>query len=88
MRSAASPRRSACSATGRIADGLCHYFEEMKKFGLAPDDHVIALHVSAIVRAAHAADETSRMSDVVARELAQLVTHKLAEAEARPDDAD
>jgi hypothetical protein len=75
-------------ATGRIADGLCHYFEEMKKFGLAPDDHVIALHVSAIVRAAHAADETSRMSDVVARELAQLVTHKLAEAEARPDDAD
>ncbi len=75
-------------ATGRIADGLCHYFEEMEKFGLAPDDHVIALHVCAIVRAAHAADETSRMSDVVARELAQLVTRKLAETKARLGAAD
>lgn len=73
-------------ATGRIADGLCHYFEEMEKLAAAPDANVIALHVSAIVRAAHAADETGRMSDVVARELAQLVTHKLAETKSRLDD--
>ena len=73
-------------ATGRIADGLCHYFEEMEKLAATPDANVIALHVSAIVRAAHATDETSRMSDVVARELAKLVTHKLAETKARLDD--
>lgn len=66
-------------ATGRIADGLCRYFEEMRKLGAAPDAAVIALHVSAIVRAANAEDEASRMSDVVAKELAALVRHKLAE---------
>ena len=36
----------------------------------------------AIVRAAHAEDEASRMSDVVAKELAALVGHKLAETKA------
>jgi TATA-box binding protein (TBP) (component of TFIID and TFIIIB) len=66
-------------ATGRIADGLCRYFEEMRKLGAAPDAAVIALHVSALVRAANAEDEASRMSDVVAKELAALVSHKLAE---------
>ena len=66
-------------ATGRIANGLCRYFEEMRKLGAPPDAAVIALHVSAIVRAANAEDEASRMSDVVAKELAALVSHKLAE---------
>jgi hypothetical protein len=66
-------------ATGRIADGLCRYFEEMRKLGAAPDAAVIALHVSAIVRAANAEDEASRMSDAVVKELAALVSHKLAE---------
>jgi hypothetical protein len=66
-------------ATGRIADGLCRYFEEMRKLGAAPDAAVTALHVSAIVRAAHAEDEASRMSDAVVKELAALVAHKLAE---------
>lgn len=69
-------------ATGRIADGLCRYFEEMEKLGAEPDTAVIALHISAIVRAAHAEDEASRMSDVVAKELAALVHHKLAETKA------
>jgi hypothetical protein len=67
-------------ATGRIADGLCRYIEEASKFGIAADPAVVALHVSAIVRAAHATDEAGRMSDVVARELAALAAHKLAEA--------
>ena len=71
-------------ATGRIADGLCRYFEEMEKLSAAPDAAVIALHVCAIVRAAHAEDEASRMSEVVARELAALVHHKLAEIRALP----
>ena len=69
-------------ATGRIADGLCRYFEEMGKLGAEPDAAVTALHVSAIVRAAHAEDEANRMGDVVARELAALVAHKLAETKA------
>jgi preprotein translocase subunit Sec61beta len=69
-------------ATGRIADGLCRYFEEMAKLDAVPDAAVTALHVSAIVRAAHAEDEANRMGDVVARELATLVAHKLAETKA------
>lgn len=67
-------------ATGRIADGLCRYLDESTKLGMAADAAVVALHVSAIVRAAHAKDEASRMSDVVARELSALAAHKLAEA--------
>ena len=70
-------------ATGRIADGLCRYFEEMAKLGAKPDTAVVALHTSAIVRAAHAEDEASRMSDVVAKELATLVHRKLSEAKAQ-----
>lgn len=72
-------------ATGRIADGLCGYFEEMAKLGAEPDTSVIALHISAIVRAAHAEDEASRMSEVVAKELAALVSHKLSEAKTQRD---
>jgi len=67
-------------ATGRIADGLCRYLEETAKLGVVADAAVVALHVSAIVRAAHAKDEASRMSDVVAGELSALAAHKLAEA--------
>ena len=73
-------------ATGRIADGLCRYFEEAAKLGVQVDPAVVALHVSAIVRAAHAADEVGRMSDVVAKELAALVNHKLSEGKANQDD--
>jgi len=68
-------------ATGRIADGLCRYFEEMAKLHSEPDTAVVALHISAIVRAAQAEDETSRMSDVMAKELAALVNHKLSETQ-------
>jgi hypothetical protein len=70
-------------ATGRIADGLCLYFEAMDKLGGEPDTAVIALHISAIVRAAYAEDEACRMGDVVAQELAVLVNYKLAETKAR-----
>jgi len=70
------------SATGRIASGLCRYFDEMEKLGTAPDAAVIALHVSAITRAARAKDEAGRMSHAVVKELAALVAHKLAETKA------
>ena len=68
------------AATGRIADGLCGYFDEMEKLGAEPDRNVIALHVSAIARAAYAEDEAIRMGNMVAKELATLVQRKLAEA--------
>jgi len=68
------------AATGRIADGLCGYFDEMEKLGAEPDRNVITLHVSAIARAAYAEDEAIRMGNMVAKELATLVQRKLAEA--------
>jgi hypothetical protein len=68
------------AATGRIADGLCGYFDEVEKLGAEPDKNVVALHVSAIARAAYAEDEAIRMGNKVAKELATLVQHKLAEA--------
>jgi hypothetical protein len=69
-------------ATGRIANGLCRYFDSMEKLGATPDHAVVALHVSAIARTARAKDEAGRMSDAVAKELATLVAHKLAETRA------
>ena len=69
-------------ATGRIADGLCGYFDEMEKLAAEPDLEVIMLHVSAIARAAYAEDEAIRMGDMVARELEALVDHKLKETKA------
>jgi hypothetical protein len=73
-------------ATGRIADGLCGYLEGMTKLNTAPDTAVVMLHISAIVRAAHAEDEASRMGDVVAKELAALVNHKLSETKAQQEE--
>ena len=64
---------------GRIADGLCRYFEETGKNGAAPDAEVVALHVSSIIRTARDPDSEKQLSDLVARELAVLVAHKLAE---------
>jgi hypothetical protein len=75
------------AATGRIADGLCRYFDEMEKLATSPDMEVIALHVSAIARAAYAEDEAIRMGDMVAKELAVLVHHKLAETKAGVEEA-
>jgi hypothetical protein len=70
-------------STGRIAEGLCRYFEDSEKLGLAPEPAVVSLHVSAIGRAARDQNVASQMSDAVARELAGLVAHKLAEASFR-----
>lgn len=64
-------------ATGRIADGLCRYLDHLRS--RPPEPAVVMLHVSAIVRAARAEDEATRMSEVVAAELAELVNKKLSE---------
>ena len=73
-------------ATGHIANGLCRYFEEASKLHIEPETAVVALHVSAIARAAYAEDEASRLGDVVAKELSDLVNHKLLEAKNQRDD--
>ena len=70
-------------ATARIAESLCRYLEESDLRGTAPDAAVLALHVSAIGRAARATDLEAQMSDAVAKELSILAARKLNEATAR-----
>ena len=70
-------------STGRIAEGLCRYFEDSEKLGLTPEPAIVSLHVCAIGRAARDQNVASQMSDAVARELAGLVAHKLAETSFR-----
>jgi hypothetical protein len=67
------------AATARIANGLCRYLDALTRAGRTPEATVIALHLDAISRAAHAEDEATRLGDAVANELAQLVDRKLAE---------
>jgi hypothetical protein len=67
-------------STGRIADGLCRYFDDAAQAGVSPDTTVVALHVSAIGRTARDTNSLSQMTDVVARELALLAGRKLAES--------
>ena len=65
-------------ATGRIANGLCKYLDAIRRAGRQPDQALVALHLEAIGRAAHAEDEATRLGDTVANELAALVDKKLA----------
>ena len=37
-------------ATGRIADGLCRYFDETEQLGIGPDPAIVALHVMCVVK--------------------------------------
>jgi hypothetical protein len=66
-------------ATGRIANGLCKYLDALGRAGRQPDRELVALHLEAIARAAHAEDEATRLGDTVANELAAVVDKKLAE---------
>jgi hypothetical protein len=66
--------------TGRIADILCRYMDDMYRIGKPMDTMIVKLHVSAIARAARAEDDDVRMGEVVAAELAALVARRLAEA--------
>jgi hypothetical protein len=65
--------------TGRIAEILCRYMDDMDRIGKPVDAAIVALHVSAIARAARAEEDDVRMGEVVAAELAALVTRRLAE---------
>lgn len=65
--------------TGRIAEILCRYMDDMERVGKALDTTIVALHASAIARAARAEDDDVRMGEKVAAELAALVARRLAE---------
>jgi hypothetical protein len=64
--------------TGRIAEILCRYMDDMERLGKPLDAHLVELHVSAIVRAARAEKDDIELGEVVAAELAALVARKLA----------
>jgi hypothetical protein len=66
--------------TGRIADILCRYMDDMERIKRPPDATLVALNVSAITRAARAEDGDAAMGDAVAAELAALVAKRLGDA--------
>ena len=65
--------------TGRIAEILCRYMDDVERAGKPLDLTIVALHASAIARAARAEDDDVRMGEKVAAELAALVARRLAE---------
>jgi hypothetical protein len=67
--------------TGRIAEILCRYMDDMERAGKPFDTTIVALHASAIARAARAEEDDVRMGEVVAVELAALVARRLSDAE-------
>jgi ATP/maltotriose-dependent transcriptional regulator MalT len=67
--------------TGRIAEILGRYMDDMRRIGRPMDAAIVALHVSAVARAARAEEDDVRMGEVVAAELAGLVARRLADAE-------
>jgi hypothetical protein len=71
--------------TGRIADILCRYMDDMLRLGKVMDAHLVALHVAAITRAARAEKDDEVVGEVVATELAALVTRRLVEAQSAPN---
>ena len=67
MKSAALPKPPAWSPPGRIADILCRYMDDMERIKKPVDITLVALHVSAIGRAARAEDDDVAMGDAVAQ---------------------
>lgn len=63
--------------TGRIADNLCRYMDDMARTAKPLDSHIVALHVAAIARAARTEDGDAATGDAVAAELAALVARRL-----------
>ena len=67
--------------TGRIAEVLCRYMDDLMRLGRPLDPTIVTLHVSAIARAARAEDDSVRTGQAVAAELAALVAKRLSEGE-------
>ncbi|HEY1876984.1 MAG TPA: hypothetical protein VGG66_05915 [Rhizomicrobium sp.] len=66
--------------TGRIAEILCRYMDDMERMKKPLDTTLVALNVSAIGRAARTEDGDAGMGDMVAAELAALVARRLSDA--------
>ena len=66
--------------TGRIADILGRYMDDMYRIKKPIDTVIVNLHVAAIARAARAEDDDVKLGEVVARQLAALVAHRIADA--------
>jgi hypothetical protein len=66
--------------TGRIAEILCRYMDDMERVGRPVDDIILSLHISAIARAARAEEGDEPVGEMVASELAALVARRLSEA--------
>jgi len=67
--------------TGRIAEVLCRYMDDLMRFNKPLDATIVTLHVAAIARAARAEDDSVRTGQAVASELAALVAKRLSEVE-------
>jgi HPt (histidine-containing phosphotransfer) domain-containing protein len=67
------------NATGRIANGLCHYLDSIEQLGAGPDAAIVNLHVDAVLRSARTEDDAARHGSAVAEQLAALVARKLAD---------
>ena len=68
------------ATTGKIAEILCRYMDDMERIKKPLDATLVALNVSAIGRAARTEDADAAMGDVVAAELAALVAKRLGDA--------
>jgi len=66
-------------ATGRIANGFCHYLDALHALDAEPEEAVATLHLDALIRSARTEDDTARHGDAVVQQLAALVQRKLAE---------
>jgi len=73
-------QNAGMAATGRIAEILCRYLDEMDRAKKVVDRTIVTLHVAAIGRAARADRDDVKMGHIVADELSALVTRRLAEA--------
>lgn len=65
--------------TGRIAEILCRYMDDMDRLNKPVDDTLVALNIAAIVRAARTEGIDASMGEAVAAELAALIARRLSD---------
>ncbi len=66
--------------TGKVAEVLCRYMDEMERLKKPMDQTIISLHIATIARAARAEDEDKAVGHTVAAELETLVNRRLGDA--------
>lgn len=68
------------ATTGKVAEVLCRYMDEMERLKKPIDQTIVSLHIATIARAARAEDEDTGMGHTVAAELEALVNRRLGDA--------